>query len=214
MVLAKQRVGYDRIAVPGALEIPQVFAQAAAKGLFGPGKGAKYRGAIIAGCVIRGETSHYDIVCNSTNHWVMETAIRNTIPLGNALLTVDTKEQAFARARGGEAGKGGDAARALSSSDLDRHAIREPSSMSQTKKKKQDAGGSGGPMPRTIARMAAVQALYQMDLAGADAATVIDEFVKLRFSPPLPDADGVLPEEDPRTRTISTALTRRTSPTS
>lgn len=111
-VLAKQRVGYDRIAVPGALEIAQVFAQAAARGLFGPGKGAKYRGAIIAGCVIRGETSHYDIVCNSTNHWVMETAIRNTIPLGNALLTVDTKEQAFARARGGEAGKGGDAARA------------------------------------------------------------------------------------------------------
>lgn len=69
--------------------------------------------------------------------------------------------------------------------------------MSQTKKKKQDAGGTSGPMPRTIARMAAVQALYQMDLAGADATTVIEEFVKIRFSPPLPDADGVLPEEDP-----------------
>ena len=112
-VLSKQKVGYDRVAVPGALEIPQVFAQAAAKGLFGgAGKSAKYRGAIIAGCVIRGETSHYDIVCNSTNHWVMETAIAHNIPLGNALLTVDTKEQALARARGGEAGKGGDAARA------------------------------------------------------------------------------------------------------
>jgi 6,7-dimethyl-8-ribityllumazine synthase len=103
---------YDRIAVPGALEIPQAFAQAVAAGLFGGGEGSRYAGVIVLGCVIRGETSHYDIVCNNTNHWLMETAIRHNIPVGNAVLTVDTEAQARARAEGGADGKGGDAARA------------------------------------------------------------------------------------------------------
>ena len=53
------------------------------------------------GCVIRGETSHYDIVCNNANHWLMEVAIRHGIPVGNGILTVDTEAQAMARARGG-----------------------------------------------------------------------------------------------------------------
>ena len=109
-VLDAAKVGFDRVAVPGALEIPQAFAQAVAAGRFDPG--GDYTAAIVAGCVIRGETSHYDIVCNMTNHWLMETAIKHRIPLGNAVLTVDTEEQALARARGGENGKGGDAARA------------------------------------------------------------------------------------------------------
>ena len=103
---------YDRIAVPGALEIPQAFAQAVAAGLFGGGEGSRYAGVIVLGCVIRGETSHYDIVCNNTNHWLMETAIRHNIPVGNAVLTVATEAQARARAEGGADGKGGDAARA------------------------------------------------------------------------------------------------------
>lgn len=111
-VLGDAQTSYDWIAVPGALEIPQAFAQAVAAGLFGAGEKSVYAGVIALGCVIRGETSHYDIVCNNTNHWLMETAIRNTIPLGNGVLTVDTEAQAFARARGGADGKGGDAARA------------------------------------------------------------------------------------------------------
>ena len=64
------------------------------------------------GCVIRGETSHYDIVCNNANHWLMDVAVETCLPLGNAILTVDTEAQALARARGGADGKGGDAARA------------------------------------------------------------------------------------------------------
>jgi 6,7-dimethyl-8-ribityllumazine synthase len=64
------------------------------------------------GCVIRGETSHYDIVCNNANHWLMEVAIRHNVPVGNGILTVDTEAQALARAQGGRDGKGGDAARA------------------------------------------------------------------------------------------------------
>lgn len=112
-VLEAAGVSYHRVAVTGALEIPQAFAQAVAAGHFGaPGKTARYTGVIVLGCVIRGETSHYDIVCNSANHWLMDIAIKNNIPVGNAILTVDTKEQALARAKGGRDGKGGDAARA------------------------------------------------------------------------------------------------------
>jgi 6,7-dimethyl-8-ribityllumazine synthase len=100
--------------VTGALEIPQALRQAVAAGLVPrvrPG-GAGFDGVIAIGCVIRGETSHYDIVCTSANHWLMETAIGHAIPVGNAILTVDTKAQAMARAEGGRAGKGGDAAQA------------------------------------------------------------------------------------------------------
>ncbi|MGE3915909.1 MAG: 6,7-dimethyl-8-ribityllumazine synthase [Hyphomicrobiaceae bacterium] len=97
---------YERIAVPGALEIPQVIHMA--------GDGAlDYDGVIACGCVIRGETSHYDIVCENTNHWLYDAAAQLQLPVGNAILTVDTKEQALARARGGREGKGGDAARAV-----------------------------------------------------------------------------------------------------
>jgi 6,7-dimethyl-8-ribityllumazine synthase len=111
-VLDAQETGYDWIAVPGALEIPQAFAQAVAAGLFGSGEKSTYAGVIALGCVVRGETSHYDIVCNTTNHWLMETAIRHAIPVGNGILTVDNESQARARAKGGADGKGGDAARA------------------------------------------------------------------------------------------------------
>ena len=108
---------FDRIEVPGALEIPQVLTLASAAGLFygnplSTRPSARYAGALALGCVIRGETSHYDIVCNNANHWMMHVAAAQHIPVGNGILTVDTREQALARARGGRAGKGGDAARA------------------------------------------------------------------------------------------------------
>ena len=111
--LEAQGVGYERVVVPGALEIPQVLAAAvAAKTMPATASSARYSGAILLGCVIRGETSHYDIVCNNANHWCYELSIRNAIPLGNAILTVDTEAQAMARASGKRAGKGADAARA------------------------------------------------------------------------------------------------------
>ena len=99
-------VPFDRIAVPGALEIPQALSAAV------PMFDEVYVGAIVLGCVIRGETAHYDVVVHNANHWLMEVAINSMIPVGNALLTVDTMEQALARAKGGRTGKGGDAARA------------------------------------------------------------------------------------------------------
>ena len=106
-------VSYDSVTVPGALEIPQVLSQAVAAGLIpDSAPSTRYSGVIALGCVIRGETSHYDIVCNNANHWLMELAIRHNIPVGNAILTVDTEAQALERARGGREGKGGDAVRA------------------------------------------------------------------------------------------------------
>jgi len=104
---------YERIVVPGALEIPQALAQAVKAGVIGSDDAnARFDGCIALGCVIRGETSHYDIVCNNANHWLMQVAVANAIPLGNAILTVDTEAQAHERARGGRKGKGADAVRA------------------------------------------------------------------------------------------------------
>lgn len=97
---------YERIQVPGALEIPQVIT------MMGEAVIA-FDGAVALGCVIRGETSHYDIVVNNANHWLYEASAEAMLPVGNAILTVDTREQALARARGGIEGKGGDAARAV-----------------------------------------------------------------------------------------------------
>ncbi len=111
--LNAQGAGYDRISVPGALEIPQALAHAASAGLVPRGAASgRWDGAVALGCVIRGETSHYDIVCNNANHWLLEVAIRHGVPLGNGILTVDTEAQAMVRARGGLDGKGGDAVRA------------------------------------------------------------------------------------------------------
>jgi len=104
---------YDRVEVPGALEIPQALGKAVEAGaMTTASKQGRYSGVVVLGCVIRGETSHYDIVCNNANHWMMDVAMRHGIPLGNAILTVDTHEQAMGRASGGRKGKGADAARA------------------------------------------------------------------------------------------------------
>lgn len=105
----KRGVTYERIVVPGALEIPQVLGAAAAARAAGR---TTFDGAVALGCVIRGETAHYDIVCNNANHWMMEIAMQHEVPVGNAILTVDTEAQAIARAEGGIDGKGGDAVRA------------------------------------------------------------------------------------------------------
>ncbi len=111
--LEAQGCSYERVSVPGALEIPQVLGSIAAAGLAPMTASAgRFAGVIVLGCVIRGETSHYDIVVDNANHWLMQVAIQHNIPVGNGILTVDTDKQAKARARGGRDGKGGDAARA------------------------------------------------------------------------------------------------------
>ena len=111
--LEAQGATWDRIAVPGALEIPQVLASAVQSGLIPrSAPAARYCGAVALGCVIRGETFHFEVVSNNSNHWLMEIATRQCVPVGNGILTVDTEQQAMERAKGGREGKGGDAVRA------------------------------------------------------------------------------------------------------
>jgi len=104
---------FERIAVPGALEIPQALAQAVKAGLIPAGAAnARFDGCVALGCVIRGETSHYETVCANANHWLMDIAVCHAVPLGNAILTVENEAQALARAGSGRNGKGADAVRA------------------------------------------------------------------------------------------------------
>lgn len=112
-VLEAHGCTYERVAVPGALEIPQVLTAALEVGRFEAETDVKaFEGAIAIGCVVRGETYHFEVVCDNANHWLMEVASLEGVPVGNAILTVDTIPQAEERAKGGAAGKGGDAARA------------------------------------------------------------------------------------------------------
>src|SRR5262245_7515523 len=104
---------FERVQVPGALEIPLALAEAVDAGLIPAGAArARFDGCVALGCVIRGETSHYDTVCTNANHWLMDVAVRHAIPLGNAILTVDNEAQALERARGGRRGVGAGAVRA------------------------------------------------------------------------------------------------------
>jgi len=99
----------DRISVPGSLEIPGAIAIAidAARARRRP-----YDGAVALGCVIRGDTIHFEIVSHQSARGLMELSIAKTFPIGNGIITVDTEAQAWARARVAEQNKGGDAARA------------------------------------------------------------------------------------------------------
>lgn len=111
--LQAQGTTFEKVTVPGALEIPLALAQTIKAELIGSDSASsRFDGCVALGCVIRGETAHYDVVCTNTNHWLMELATRHAIPLGNAILTVDTEAQAMERARGGRKGKGADAVRA------------------------------------------------------------------------------------------------------
>ena len=71
-----------------------------------------YDGVVALGCVIRGDTIHFEIVSEQSARALMDLSVARKIPLGNGILTVDTEAQAWARAKMDEADKGGDAARA------------------------------------------------------------------------------------------------------
>ena len=100
----------DVVSVPGELEIPAVIAMAE-EGGHRPA-GARYDGYVALGCVIRGETHHFEIVAGESARGMMDLAIGRRLAIGNGILTVDTEAQALARARPGEADKGGGAAKA------------------------------------------------------------------------------------------------------
>ena len=102
-------VTHDVITVPGALEIPAAIAiafDAAEKA------GKPYDAAVALGCVVRGDTIHFEIVSMESSRALMDLAVARGLPLGNGIITVNTTEQAWERARADRLNKGGDAARA------------------------------------------------------------------------------------------------------
>jgi 6,7-dimethyl-8-ribityllumazine synthase len=107
--LKKDGAAFDRVTVPGSLEIPQAIALALEAA---QQRGRPYDGVVALGCVIRGETSHYDIVAGESARGLMSIALAQCIPIGNGILTVDTQAQAEARARPDKWDKGGGAAEA------------------------------------------------------------------------------------------------------
>lgn len=102
--LEKAGVSYEKIAVPGALEIPAAIRMAMETG--------RYAGYVALGCVIRGETTHYDYVCAESARGLSDLATHHMQAIGNGILTVENRTQALARARVAHKNKGGFAAHA------------------------------------------------------------------------------------------------------
>lgn len=107
--LDEAHAAWDSIVVPGALEIVPAIAMAvdAAERQKRP-----YDGAVALGCVIQGQTFHFDIVAMQSARALLDFSVARRFPIGNGILTVDNEEQAWARARLTEGDKGGDAVRA------------------------------------------------------------------------------------------------------
>jgi 6,7-dimethyl-8-ribityllumazine synthase len=108
---ALQKAGavFDRVSVPGSLEVAPAIAIAADAA---ERSGRPYDGAVALGCVIRGETLHFEIVSQESARALLELSVARRLPIGNGILTVDTNAQAWTRACPEEADKGGDAVRA------------------------------------------------------------------------------------------------------
>ena len=104
-VLEEAGATYDYMPVPGVLEIPAAVSFAVASS-------RAYDGYVVIGCVIRGETTHYDIVANESARALMDLTVNHNLALGNGIQTVENEEQAWARARVDQKDKGGGAASA------------------------------------------------------------------------------------------------------
>src|SRR5712672_1944485 len=102
-------VSHDVITVPGALEIPAAIEIALDAA---DSRGKPYDAAIALGCVVRGDTIHFEIVSIESSRALMDISVKRRFPLGNGIVTVNTDAQAWARARASELNKVGNEARA------------------------------------------------------------------------------------------------------
>jgi 6,7-dimethyl-8-ribityllumazine synthase len=102
-ILAEVAASVEKIDVAGAFELPQAL-RIALRGK------RRFDGFLALGCVVRGETDHYEFICNTAMDGLMQVALQYGICLGTALLTVDTVAQAQARSRETGDNKGAEAA--------------------------------------------------------------------------------------------------------
>lgn len=118
-VAEEAKATLDRVFVPGAFEIPAAIAQASKTGI--------WDGYLAMGCVVRGETSHYDYVCGESARGLMDLSVRDGLAIGYGILTVNTLAQAEERADPRRGDKGGESARAaLAMIALRRHFAELP----------------------------------------------------------------------------------------
>lgn len=103
--LEKAGATFEIFQVAGALEIPPAI-------LMGS-ESRKFNAYIALGCVIRGETSHYDIVCGESARGLTDLALTKDLLIGNAILTCENEEQALVRADPKQMNKGADAVKAV-----------------------------------------------------------------------------------------------------
>jgi 6,7-dimethyl-8-ribityllumazine synthase len=96
---------YSKITVPGALEIPGAAAMALD---VAEDEDAPFDAVVALGCVIRGETYHFEIVAGESARGLMDLSVRRSIPVGNGILTVENEDQAWERAKTENRDKGGD----------------------------------------------------------------------------------------------------------
>ena len=92
-VLRSNSVGYKIINVPGALEIApsiKIYSEKSSKDIL-------FDGFVALGCIIRGETYHFEIVSNESARALSDLSITYSLPIGNGILTVENKEQAIER---------------------------------------------------------------------------------------------------------------------
>jgi 6,7-dimethyl-8-ribityllumazine synthase len=108
-VLDAAGAAYDRVTVPGALEIPAAIVMAIEAA---ERKRAPYDGVVALGCVIQGETYHFELVSNESARGLMDLSIDRRLAIGNGILTVDNEGQALARATADNRNKGASAAHA------------------------------------------------------------------------------------------------------
>lgn len=113
--LESLNIYYDILTVPGALEIPPAIAFHHQASILQSNKSLDinvYDAYVALGCVIRGETYHFEIVANESARGLMNLGITHGLAIGNGILTVENKEQAVIRARKDQSNKGGGAAQA------------------------------------------------------------------------------------------------------
>jgi len=117
--LAAVGASHERVAVPGAFEIPGAIGLVARAN-------NRFDGFVALGCVIRGETTHYDHICSESARGLQDLAVREGLAIGFGILTVENEAQALVRASPDHRDKGGEAARAcLAMIDLKRRLAGE-----------------------------------------------------------------------------------------
>ena len=110
-VLDEAGASHEIYEIPGAFEIPAAIATAMRSPEFSGGR-RRFDGYVALGCVIRGETTHYDYVCQEAARGLQDLANRHCLALGFGILTTENREQAMARAAVDRGNKGADAANA------------------------------------------------------------------------------------------------------